>query len=342
MKQEHYRRHLVAVEGCDEEFAEWHSEELYTMAERDLMLDIAMDPNDTRYGVDLLLRYLPALLEDHDPAHLLRLIDAKRDVIFSARDAARQTLRHLEIIADHADMGIQARLIEALTTAKRLRNDPMTALEFGKQFGKILRHFDSPANTRVVRQIWDVIACYRALPPVLSFIAPEELPDYLDRGPIEEATSARVVASDMVTPRRYLDPTDKGECDNAEVFHQRALADHGDGYGRLTIVEADDGTPVGSIKWDGYPSMLGLRTVIDGAGRHSVMPGGVYKLSERVERDVLDDENLGQRFARRRYAELELQPVRMLGGYWPGRLDHEEFRDIIDDVLTRPEFRKHG
>ncbi len=342
MKQEHYRLHLVAAEGCDEEFAEWRSEELYAMAGRDLMLDAAMDPDDTRYGVDLLLRYLPALLEDHDPAQLMSLIDAKRGMIFSTRDAARQTLRHLEIIGDHADMVMQTRLIDELTAAKRLRSDPMTALEFAKQFGKILRHFDSSSNTRVVRRIWDVIAQYRALPPVLSFLAPEELPDYLDRGPIEEATSAKVVASDMVTPRRYLDPTDKGECDNAEVFHQRALAGHGDGYGRLTIVEADDGTPVGSVKWDGYPSMLGLRTVIDSAGRHAVMPGGVYKLSERVERDVLDDENLGDRFARRRYAELELQPVRVLGGYWPGRLDHEEFREIIEDVLTRPQFRKRG
>ncbi len=342
MNRERYARHLMDVEGCDAAFSADHADELYDLAERDLMLDLAMDPDDHHYGPDLILRYLPALTEEHPSAHLLQLIDEKRRSIFSVRDAARQTLRHLEIIHADASPGMSERLIRELTEPDRLENEPLTALEFAKQFGKILKHYDVPQGERTVRRIWKTIAAYRALPPVLSFIAADSLPPYLDRGPVHDAASGETVHSDMVTPQRYLDPTDRGECGNAELLHEASLDTIRDEYGRLTLVESEDGTPVGSIKWDGYPSMVGLRTVIDSRGRHAVLPGAVYKLDESTERGVLHDQASGLRFARRRFAPIRLQPVRTMGGYWAGTQEYGDYRALIEGALTRPEFRKRG
>jgi hypothetical protein len=345
MNQSDYQRHLIAVEGCDETFASRHAEQLYQAAEHDYLLAASMDPDDEMLGLDLVLKYLPAVLDEHDPRDVMELLDAKRHRVHSLRDSARHALRHLELIREHADVGAQGRLLAALTDRERLEAEPIAALELAKQFPKILRHYDKPGTAAAVQRVWRGIAMFRALPPVLSFTAPGKLPSYLDRDVIAECMDRKpedVVRSDMIVPRRYLDPTDMGACGAAEGLHAMALEPGRDEFGMCTVVEAEDGTPVGSIKWENYPSMLGLHSVVDSHGRHAVMPGAIYKVPEQVQREVLDDENAGRRFARRRYKKLQVQPVRTLGDYWPGSMEYGDYRAMIAKALRLPELQKRG
>lgn len=337
MKQPEYAQFLAETEEYGLVFATQVAHDIYhpssDMAD---CIEDAMDPNSQIFGPDTLIRYLPALLDRYDAHDVMQRIHTKRKKIFSLRDCVRQALKHLELLHSHATTEQLHDLFAVLLNPGAVGQSSKVALECADQFAKVVRVLDTESTAQIVTNIWDTVCRYRALAKALAFTGKDALPAYLDRAPIAEQCSADIVRSDVVVPTRHIDPTDRGLCANAEISHTETLDPEERGYGMCTLLEADDGTPVGSVKWNGYPSMLGLRTVIDSRGRHTILPGVLYKIGGAMEHRSRPE----GRFARVRPQQIQVQPARALGDFWPGSPSYEDYRAIIAAALQRPEFAK--
>jgi hypothetical protein len=343
MNEREYAQFLIESEEYEPEFAGIHAYNTYNPTpSTQLRIAAALNLKDRISGPEVLLRHLPALLETHGHEQVLQAIHRKRGHILSIREAVRQSLKHLELLKHSAKPQQLQELFGMLLHRGVIRQSPQIALDYAEQFAKVLRVMPDEEDRPIVHAIWDIVCEHRALAPVLAFTPQSILPPHVSRTAIVEQTDADHVESDMVTPRRYIDPTMFGSCASAEAWHEKTLdPDHKD-FGACTLLESEDGTPVGSIKWFGYLSMLGLRTVVDSQGRYTVMPGAVYKVSGEAERMVDALRHADARFARIRLPRVELQPVRALGDFWPGSPSYADYRTLIQEALRHPQFAKQG
>lgn len=343
MNQQEYERFLVEQGQFEPEYAGMHAHQTYnptvTVQQR---IDASLRPEDRISGPEVLLRHLPALLETHDPNVVIQRIHQKRGHILSIREGVRQALRHLDLLKQFASPQQLDDLFTVLFSPAVIHHSPQIALDYAEQFQSVLRVLSSETDRGITEKIWNIICEYRALAPVLAFTAASALPPYLPREAIAEQTDAEHIRSDMILPRRYIDPSLTGSCVSAELLHEKPLDPEQKHFGACTVLETDDGTPVGSIKWEGYISMLGLRTVVDSEGRFTIMPGAIYKVGKDVERVVDRHRYSDARFARIRPLSIELQPVRTLGDFWPGGYSYQEYRALIDQALKHPAFAKKG
>lgn len=156
--------------------------------------------------------------------------------------------------------------------------------------------------------------------PLVSSLSPEQIPNKSLQQKIKKwlAFGEKEITLDEIVTHRYLHPY-CGDCGMMETTHDNTLLNkdskrHCD-YGNAVLISVND-ILIGSLKFSGERSMVGLRTIKDQEGRYPLVLGGVYALSKEVgyAAEIVQRE-AGSYFSKLHLEKLAVSPLRFLGSY---------------------------